>query len=57
MFTGHFLFRHYSYFSAILKADQDEYPGDQSAVIDIPSTITTGDGWQVAVENLIDGIM
>jgi NAD(P)H-hydrate repair Nnr-like enzyme with NAD(P)H-hydrate epimerase domain len=27
--------------------------------IDIPSTVTTatGDGWQVAVDNLIDGIV
>jgi hypothetical protein len=45
------------YFSAILKADQDKYPGDETAVIDIPSTTTTGDSWQVGVDNLIDGIV
>jgi hypothetical protein len=49
--------KNFSYFSALLKSDQAQYPGDPSAVIDIPSTVTTGDGWQVGVDNLIDSIV
>jgi len=49
-------FRAFSYFKAILEADQKAYRGDDpSASYTLPTSVTSADAWQTEVDNLLDG--
>lgn len=46
----------FSYFKAILDADQKAFRGDNpSASYTLPTSVTSADTWQTEVDNLLDG--